>query len=39
MIGKRAVLLLAVLLAIPAFPQGALAADEDLQKKLDDLSK
>jgi len=39
MIGKGAVLLLAALLAVPAFPQGALAADEDLQKQLDELSK
>ncbi len=39
MIRRGAVLLLAALLAVPAFSQGALAAEEDLQKKLDELSK
>ena len=37
--GRGAVLLLAVLLAVPALPQGVFAADEDLQKKVDALSK
>ena len=39
MSGKKAVLLVAILLAVLALPQGVPAADEDLQKKVDALSK
>jgi len=36
---KGAVLFVAILLAALALPQGILAADEDLQRKVDALSK
>ncbi|MFA6148116.1 MAG: DUF3373 domain-containing protein [bacterium] len=39
MVGKGAVLFAAILLAALALPQGVPAADEDIQKKVDALSK
>jgi hypothetical protein len=39
MSGKRAVLFVAILLTVLALPRGVSAADEDLQRKVDALSK